>query len=122
MLCWDKIVLVAPKTDIFHHQAGEKYCSAVRYHHTVPPAKGAGFNVFFLVNCTCHEYVSHRFSLNVLFCRQMGKYPLLRDLVERIVTEHSRKGETKSKVQVDYPDMLHAGGGRGWGRGWDRLL
>lgn len=30
----------------------------------------------------------------------MDKYPLLRDQVEKIVVQHGRKGETKSKEQV----------------------
>ena len=30
----------------------------------------------------------------------MDKYPLLRDQVEKIVVEHGRKGEAKSKDQV----------------------
>lgn len=31
---------------------------------------------------------------------QMDKYPLLRDQVEKIVVQHGRKGEVKSKDQV----------------------
>ena len=30
----------------------------------------------------------------------MDKYPLLRDQVEKIVVQHGRKGEAKSKDQV----------------------
>ena len=30
----------------------------------------------------------------------MDKYPLLRDQVEKIVVQHGRKGEVKSKDQV----------------------
>ena len=33
---------------------------------------------------------------------QMEKYPLLRDQVEKIVVQHGRKGETKSKEQVQF--------------------
>lgn len=35
-----------------------------------------------------------------LFNLQIDKYPLLRDQVEKIVVEHGRKGEAKSKDQV----------------------
>lgn len=35
-----------------------------------------------------------------LFNLQIEKYPLLRDQVEKIVVEHGRKGEAKSKDQV----------------------
>ena len=38
--------------------------------------------------------------INTLFELQMDKYPLLRDQVEKIVVQHGRKGETKSKDQV----------------------
>ena len=38
--------------------------------------------------------------INTLFELQMDKYPLLRDQVKKIVVEHGRKGEAKSKDQV----------------------
>ena len=38
--------------------------------------------------------------INTLFELQMDKYPLLRDQVEKIVVQHGRKGEAKSKDQV----------------------
>ena len=38
--------------------------------------------------------------INTLFELQMDKYPLLRDQVKKIVVQHGRKGETKSKDQV----------------------
>ena len=36
----------------------------------------------------------------IVLIRQMDKYPLLRDQVEKIVVQHGRKGEAKSKEQV----------------------
>ena len=39
----------------------------------------------------------HKMTLIVF---QMDKYPLLRDQVEKIVVQHGRKGEAKSKDQV----------------------
>ena len=38
--------------------------------------------------------------INTLFELQMDKYPLLRDQVKKIVVQHGRKGEAKSKDQV----------------------
>ena len=38
--------------------------------------------------------------IDTLFELQMDKYPLLRDQVEKIVVQHGRKGEAKSKDQV----------------------
>ena len=38
--------------------------------------------------------------INTLLELQMDKYPLLRDQVKKIVVQHGRKGEAKSKDQV----------------------
>ena len=39
-------------------------------------------------------------TIDIALELQMEKYPMLRDQVEKIVVQHGRKGEAKSKEQV----------------------